>query len=237
MPKPQAANKLVATSGDDTLDRRGFSAEYTIDGLAGNDTIYGGDGRDRLYGGRGDDLIYASTQDILIDGGGGVDTASFLYSGTGVRVELWDGGLGSWGVADPNSTYRSRVLKAENVDGSDHDDHIAGSRGVNRLDGGAGNDSLLAWGSGDFLTGGAGADKFFVSAGAENLTITDFHYNEGDRIDLDFSPQFDWVDGFAPDADGNMQQAWTGTCDLLSGGTMTIVVLGADTVPSGDWFI
>ena len=237
MPKSQPANKRVGTSGDDTLDLRGYTADYTVDGGAGNDTIYGGGGRDKLYGGRGDDLIYGSTDDILIDGGAGVDTVSFLYSTTGVRVELWDGGMGEW-PNDSASPYRSNVLvKVENVDGSEGNDQIAGSRAVNKLDGGAGNDSLHASGGGDFLTGGTGADRFYLGGATGSVTITDFHWLEGDRIHMDGPPQFDWVRGEAPDADGIIQQAWIGTCELLfGGGTFQVIVLGYDTSPSNDWF-
>src|SRR5215208_5919432 len=148
MPQPVPANQLVGTSGDDTLDRRGFTDDWTIDGRGGNDTIYGGEAHDRLLGGRGDDLIYASTDDDLVDGGTGLDTVSFLYSATGVRVELYEGGLGLWPDTDP-TTVRPHLLKnIENVTGSNYDDFINGSRAVNELDGGAGNDQLLAFGSG-----------------------------------------------------------------------------------------
>ena len=99
MPKP-SANYLVGTSGDDTLDRRGYTEDWKIDGRGGKDTIYGGSGHDSLFGGRGDDLIYASAEDAAIDGGTGEDTVSFLYSTTGVRAELLDGALGVW-PADP----------------------------------------------------------------------------------------------------------------------------------------
>lgn len=235
MAKPVRGNSLVGTSGDDILDTIiGKSADYTVDGGAGNDVIYGGNGRDKLYGGLGNDLIYGAANDALIDGGGGQDTASFLHSSTGVRVELWDGGMGSWGVASP--TYRSKVIKVENVDGSDFADHLGGSRAVNRLDGGGGDDQLMPMGSGDFLTGGAGADRFYAGAASGNVTITDFNSGEGDRIRMDGSPVFAWDDGFAPDADGIMHQAWIGTCNTLSGGTFQLIVLGSATGPSTDWF-
>ena len=37
MPKPLPGNILVGTSGDDTLDRRGYTDDWKIDGRAGND--------------------------------------------------------------------------------------------------------------------------------------------------------------------------------------------------------
>ena len=223
MPKPLPENYLAGTPGDDTLDIRGNSADFTVDGRAGNDTIYGGNGHDSLLGGRGDDLIYASVEDTLIDGGGGVDTVSFLYhsdiSGAGVDTRLLN------------------FANVENLTGSSYGDVLVGNRSRNELDGGEGNDWLRAFGSGDFLTGGADADTFDVSAVSRTVTITDFHYNEGDRIRIEGGAQFSWVNGVGEDADGNVQQAWIGTCDLLFGGTRTVIVLGADTTPSGDWII
>jgi Ca2+-binding RTX toxin-like protein len=247
MAKPLPANQLVGTPGDDILDKRGSTGDWILDGRAGNDTLYGGEGHDRLLGGRGDDLIFASTEDNLVDGGAGLDTVSFLDSATGVRVELSDGGLGLWPDTNP-TTVRSNVLRnIENVTGSNQDDFINGSRAVNELDGGAGNDRLLAWGSGDFLTGGTGADIFdvrqVVSAvrrGTETVSVTDFEYDAGDRIAAGGATpaQLDWVFGSANDAEGNPQPAWIGTWDLPTGGTFELIVVGAEaTPPVTDWFI
>ena len=226
------------TSCADTLDLRGKTADYTVYGRGGNDTIFSGSGHDKLYGGGGKDLIYAATEDALINGGQGVDTVSFRYSPTGVRVELWDGGLGAWPENLNSPTYHSKVIaRVENVVGSIYADHIYGSQAVNKLNGGAGNDYLGAYGSGDFLTGGTGADRFVLTAVTGKVTITDFHYLEGDRLDMDAGPNLTWVSGSAPDANGVMQQAWTATCDFQFGGSLQIVVLGADTSPSTDWFM
>ena len=222
--------KLIGTAGPDILDRRGYNDDWTIDGRGDNDTIYGGNGRDALKGGVGDDLIYASADDASISGGAGVDTVSFFYSGTGVRVELSNGGLGLWPDTSP-TTVRPRVLaNIENVIGSSFDDFLAGNRFVNELDGGAGNDRFLPSGTGDFLTGGTGADKYYFGNVSKTVTITDFHYNEGDRIVG--QSVYSWVEGEAPDADGNLQSAWIGTVEGLE-----VIVLGADTAPSAAWFV
>jgi Ca2+-binding RTX toxin-like protein len=233
MPKPLPANYLAGTSGDDILDIRGYSADYTVDGRAGNDTIYGGDGHDSLLGGRGNDLIYGLAGDSLIDGGGGVDTVSFLESTTGIQARLQGGYLGEMG-----GTPQLNVLaNVENLTGSSFADLLGGNRSVNELDGGAGDDRLLAWGTGDFLTGGAGADRFDVTSVSRTVTITDFDYAAGDRIEIEGEATFSWVQGSGTDADGNVQDAWIGTCDLLFGGTRKVVVLGSETAPTEDWII
>ena len=58
-----------------------------------------------------------------------------------------------------------------------------------------------------------------------------------DRLDMDAVPNLTWVSGSASDANGVMQQAWIATCDFQFGGSLQIVVLGADTGPSTDWFM
>ena len=203
----------------------------------------------KIVGTSGDDLIYGSVEDGKIDGRGGVDTVNFSNSATGVRVELWDGGLGAWPELDPdNPTYQSKVIvNVENVIGSNYDDFINGSRGVNELDGGAGNDRLLAFGDGDFLTGGTGGDTFDVRQvfgatrrGADTVTLTDFSYSDGDRIDAGplASAQLDWIFGSSNDADGISQPAWIGTWDLASSGPFELIIFGAeDDPPTTDWFI
>ena len=237
MPRPIPANYLAGTSGDDILDVSSQTADYTVDGRAGNDEIHGGNGHDSLLGGRGNDLIYASVEDTRLDGGAGVDTVSFAnfsdVSGLGVEARLQGGLLGL-----TVGTLQTDVFAGvENLTGSNYNDILGGNRSVNELDGGAGNDLLLAAGRGDFLTGGTGADTLDVTSASRIVTITDFHYNEGDRIRMEGGATFDWAQGTGVDADGNVESAWIGTCDLLSGGTLQVVVLGFDTAPSADWII
>lgn len=238
-PQPPSPNYFPGTSGDDIIDIRGNSADCTVDGRAGNDTIYGGDGHDTLLGSLGNDLIYASVEDALIDGGGGADTVSFIefsdISGKGIHANLLGGHLG---LAGPVGLRVNVLVNVENLVGSNYADYLAGNRSANLLDGQGGNDRLLAWGTGDFLTGGTGADQFDVTGvGNGTVTITDFHYNEGDRIRIEGGANFSWVSGFGQDAQGNVQPAWIGTCDIQFGGALQVVVLGFDTAPSANWII
>ena len=239
-------NYYIGTSSDDTLDRRGYTDDWTIDGRGGNDTIYGGSGHDRLSGGRGNDLIYGSVEDLLIDGGGGADTVSFLCfldaNGSGVDARLADGFLG---VRVPFNGQVGILRNIENIIGSNYNDFLVGNRQVNELDGGDGNDWLQAIGNGDFLTGGGGADRFDVSPvvsavrhRTETVTLTDFDYNDLDRIAAGpVTPaELVWALGSANDAEGNLQPAWIGTWQMPSGGAFELIVLGTDA-PSLDWFI
>ncbi|WP_454009625.1 retention module-containing protein [Aeromonas sp. Marseille-Q7275] len=75
--------------------------------------------------------------------------------------------------------------------GSDQSDWLFGSTGDDRILGGLGDDMLRGGQGNDILTGGAGSDLFVWGSGDEGTaalpaidTVTDFHPEEGDKIDL-----------------------------------------------------
>jgi serralysin len=69
-------NVLRGEGGDDVL--HGFGGDDTAHGGGGNDLIGGGAGNDRLDGGDGDDWMDGGySGDDVLEGGVGVDTASF----------------------------------------------------------------------------------------------------------------------------------------------------------------
>ncbi len=92
----------------------------------------------------------------MIDGGEGVDTASYENASSGVDVDLSDGTASG---GDGNDT----LSNIENVTGSAHDDVIGGSAGANALEGGAGDDVIDGDEGNDTLTGGAG-NKLAIEA-------------------------------------------------------------------------
>ena len=71
-----------------------------------------------------------------MDGGGGVDTASYATSGSGVWVSLALG-IGSGGDAEGD-----RLINIENLTGSNYDDTLEGDGGNNKLVGGQGFDTV-----------------------------------------------------------------------------------------------
>ncbi len=70
--------------------------------------------------------------------------------------------------------------------GDEGDDFLNGKDGKDKLYGGDGNDYLYGQAGNDTLTGGAGADTFEIYSPREGIdTITDFSYQEGDKIRID----------------------------------------------------
>jgi Ca2+-binding RTX toxin-like protein len=117
----------------------------------GDDTITGGAGADQLHGDAGDDAFTDLTAGDLVDGGSGEDVLDLAGEPTGVSVSLNgiadDGPLG----ADAN------VIAVESLRGTPSSDVLSGGGAADRLEGGAGDDTLDARGGGaDFVDCGAG---------------------------------------------------------------------------------
>ena len=92
-----------------------------------------------IYGQRYGSNGTAAGADTL-DGGAGMDFASYLRSDAGVTVNLGEG---------------DTLSNIENLGGSRHDDDLNGNGGNNILRGGSGNDTLQGGAEEDILTGGA----------------------------------------------------------------------------------
>ncbi len=109
----------------------GSSADY-LAGNDGNNVLTGNDGDDSLIGGLGDDTLI---------GGNGSDTVSFAGASTGIRVDL------TLTTAQDTHQGIKTLSGIENVTGSDHDDVIKLAPGTARVDGGAGNDTVILSGT------------------------------------------------------------------------------------------
>ena len=118
-------------------------------------------------------VLYAGTGDNTLDGGTGVDTASYLYGTAGVTVSLATTGAQATGGSGTDT-----LLGIEYLTGSNYNDSLTGSAIVNILTGGTGNDTLAGGLGNDLLVGGAGQDLFVFdslpNATSNKDTLNDF---------------------------------------------------------------
>lgn len=164
---------LRSNTADRALDGS-FQYNYTrqniwgVTGSAFADEIRGGAYADVLKGGGGDDLLWGFNGDDLIEGGagaddingeGGVDTASYLSSNAGVFVDLTAGeAFGGHATGD-------KIVGIENLIGSRLADELKGDANANHIDGGAGDDWIVATKGADTYLGGEGVDTVDYSDG------------------------------------------------------------------------
>ncbi|KQV56489.1 MULTISPECIES: hypothetical protein [unclassified Caulobacter] len=132
------------------LNGRGTDTLISIEGVRGSayaDTLTG-NGQDNIFiGGGGNDVI---------DGGAGVDTVSYLNDGeaTGVWIDLQR----TLQNLDKGAHGQDQLISIENVQGSNFDDGLWGTTGINVLRGEGGSDAVMGRGGADILYGGAGND-------------------------------------------------------------------------------
>ena len=172
-------DEIFGGRGKDAIDGR--RDRDLVRGGRGSDELDGGTGRDRVLGDSGNDVVRGGPGDRdLVDGGPGDDDVAGGRGGFdailgGIGRDRVDGGPGGHDVA----SYRTaggpievnlvrgtvagaeaeRLSGIEDVVGSLADDVLTGSRSSpNRLEGGAGDDRLLAGSPGDEAFGGPGSD-------------------------------------------------------------------------------
>ena len=215
----------------------------TISGGNANDELYGGaksgedDGAsDNLAGGEGDDIYYVYSSDLIVElADGGIDHvfASGTYSlGDNLEDLTLDGSNAIDGTGNDDDNIITGNGASNNLTGADGKDLVLGGIGIDTLHGGSGEDILIG-GIGtdklygdddtevDILTGGGGADDFYVGAGD---IVTDFDI--GDRLYVngllltvgeDFTP---WLDDTWSEVDIELPYAAEGglAIGLIDGG-------------------
>lgn len=176
-----------ALGGADTVG--GSSSGDYINGGPGNDVLNGEGGDDLMIGGDGADILNASHGADTVHGQSGNDTIDgslgndLLYGGSGNDQIT--------GAGDSDTIYGGTgndTLSSDRLDSLDKFD-----RGVDSLDGGAGDD-LLILGDGDTGTGGAGSDTFNI--------IEVANPDQGPATITDFDPQTEQIQIYYRPVDG-----------------------------------
>jgi Ca2+-binding RTX toxin-like protein len=173
-PNPQDNGAL----GRDTLRHL-----EVLKGSQQDDVLTARDGPGGLFGLGGNDLLVGGAASDGLDGGPGVDTASYARSANGVTVELGidktqNTGAGNDGLAD-----------VENLVGSAYADELTGDDGQNTIVGGGGKDSVSGKGGADELQiRDATADQATCGAGSDHVVAdaqgTDTIFSDCESIDF-----------------------------------------------------
>ena len=160
---------LLGGLGDDVLE--GEAGDDELDGGTGNDRLYGGEGRNVLRGGEGNDSLESAGVGDLLFGGAG-DDEYHLRSGVHTITEDANAGKDTIYLTPTESLTFQASDNVENVRIEDDvylsptmQVHVVGNAldnelsGSHRLDGQAGNDTLIGTGDNTFVFGaGYGQD-------------------------------------------------------------------------------
>ncbi len=159
-----SAGLLIGGAGDDSIVGGGLS-DTIMDG-SGNDTVVAGN----RY--RNDpDTVYAGDGNDHYDGGAGDDLIDFLFSSTGVSVDLntgvgLAGGATLPGGAYAGATETDRIVGFERMNGSRYGDRLVSLEDeAGTIRGGEGDDYILASSRGDRVWGEDGDDTILTGSG------------------------------------------------------------------------
>ncbi|MBO3705798.1 MAG: DUF4347 domain-containing protein [Candidatus Accumulibacter sp.] len=133
-----------------------------------------------------DNLLEAGSGSNILDGAGGIDTASYLYgASSGVSVSLAIAGAQATGGSGidtlvgienlSGSTYADLLRgdgSANLLSGVQGDDFLDGGAGSDTLDGGSGNDTLWGGTGADSLVGGDGNDAYYLDHAGDSVSET-----------------------------------------------------------------
>ena len=148
---------ISAGDGNDTIN--GGAGDDTLNGEGGNDVIYGGAGFNTMDGGAGNDIFHGES---------GTDTATYANSTSGVSVNITTGttsdGLGG----------TDTLINIERFTGSSHDDMFIGDGNANRIDAGAGNDTISYETATSYVTVSLATTSAQNTHGAGTDTLSNF---------------------------------------------------------------
>ncbi len=170
---PSGANRFVGGVAADSFD--GGGGVDTLIGGDGNDSLYGNWSADTLFGEEGDDTLVpdnrsgADLSEDILDGGPGVDLASYENTGIGFMVDLSEVDEEDYVTATGGNADGDRLKDIENLVGSRASDTLTGDASTNFLKGVSGDDVINGLGGSDILDGGPGADTLNGDANDDTL--------------------------------------------------------------------
>ncbi|MEZ6931360.1 retention module-containing protein [Aeromonas sp. S16(2024)] len=140
----------------------------------------------------GQNVGHADGNDWLLPGDHSVPLyLSGLTTGDHALTLSAESSVGGSTLRSAEETLNIHSQSGHDLLGSDQSDWLFGSTGDDRILGGLGDDVLRGGQGNDILTGGAGSDLFVWGSGDEGTaalpaidTVTDFHPEEGDKLDL-----------------------------------------------------
>ncbi|MBN2751299.1 MAG: calcium-binding protein [Rhodospirillaceae bacterium] len=156
-----AANTIFAADGGSKIFAA--SGNDTVWGASGDDVISGDKGADDLHGGAGNDILYFDSDDLVVDGGDGIDVALLLSPNgsvlnlTASNVEVSIGNAGA-DIFSVNAGDSRPVI-------------LSGNGGNDTLQGGDGSDLLVGGAGADLLSGGAGLDTVSYGGSSEGVCV------------------------------------------------------------------
>ena len=174
----------------------------------------------------------------MLDGGEGVDVASYADSAAAITINLGTTLVDAMGQAyslgSGGDAGGDRLRNIENIIGSDFNDVITGNAQANKLDGGAGDDTITGGLGADTINGGAGLDtaSYADSTLAVTVSLVSGSTNTGGSAQGDILSLIEnltgsnYNDNLTGDASANIINAGDGN-DTITGG------LGADTINGG----
>lgn len=192
------ADSLVGGAGDDTLIAGTIAKQTYYDGTFTESYVEYGAQIDTLEGGTGNDTYIIGANDVVVEqGNGGIDTIVFnpeyLYSPANPDPTLtYSLGANIENLSLRDASQRHVLIGNDlnNVITIDHWNAYNTYDRAHTLDGGAGNDTLVAGRAFDSLIGGEGTDTAVVVGNYADYTIS----REGDVLTLGHFD--DLVDGW-----------------------------------------
>ena len=247
---------IIGLAGSDILG--GGAGNDSLDGGSGTDLLIGGLGADTLSGGDGDDYLLIDSEDTVIDGGAGFDSAFVLTSdpvtldmgAASIEWALGDVGADTFNAAtQTGGVYIYGMEGDDTLTGSAFGDYLDGGDGADTLAGGDGDDLLVGNGGSDILRG-QGGDDYLIELGGDSQIDGGAGFDSlfvwsdtGVTLDL-ATASIEWVQGSVLGGDTLNAAANTvntylygwGGADVLTGGSANDYIAGGvgnDTLTGG----